>query len=311
MRARRGSTLYLVVGGTAVLFGAAAWVVDLGLGLKERSRMQAAADAGAIAATYDLANGPSATATAGAAWVNRNGYAISPSAVTTWRRPNGKPAVTVRWKQPVKTTFGNIFGIPSFDVAVAASATLGGLTRIPEGAMPFGLPAYKDAAGAWYGLADGKTGSYVLMQPGVRLQLKTSGGSGNDGNYLPLSLDGTGASVYSDTIVNGSHHAIDFNAVVGTETGNMAGPTKKGVGERLGRGASYADIFVPMIPRAEWEANSGRSTVTVIGFVMARLEPVSGSNVYADFIQKVLPYPASPDANSTPLASAPLLVQNP
>ena len=50
MRARRGSTLYLVVGGTAVLFGASAWVVDLGLGLKERSRMQAAADAGATAA---------------------------------------------------------------------------------------------------------------------------------------------------------------------------------------------------------------------------------------------------------------------
>jgi hypothetical protein len=311
MRARRGSTLYLVVGGTAVLFGASAWVVDLGLGLKERSRMQAAADAGAIAATYDLAKGPSATAAAGANWVAKNGYPISPSAVTTWNRPNGKPAVTVRWKQPVKTTFGNIFGIPSFDVAVAASATLGGLTRIPEGAMPFGLPAFVDAAGRWYGLSDGSSDSYVQMIPGVRLQLKTGAGGGKSGNYLPLALDGTGASTYADTIVNGSRHAIEFNAIVGTETGNMAGPTKKGVGDRLARGAAYADIFVPMIPRAEWEANNGRSTVTVIGFVMARLEPVSGSNVYADFINKVLPYPASPDANSTPLASAPVLVQNP
>jgi hypothetical protein len=308
---RRGSTLYLVVGGTAVLFGAAAWVVDIGAGVKERSNMQAAADAGAIAATYDFKNGPSATSAAGANWVSKNGYKIPASAVRMWPLPNGKPAVTVKWTQPVKTTFGRIFGIPSFNVGIASSATLGGLVRIPPGAEPFGLPAFKDAYGRWFGLFDGKTNTYVQMLPGVRLQLKTGAGGGSDGNYLPLSLDGTGASIYSDTVVYGSNHAIEFGTVVGTETGNMAGPTRTGVGGRLARGATYADIFVPMIPRAEWENNNGRSTVTVIGFVMARLEPVIGTNVYADFINKVLPYPASATADSTPLASGPVLMMTP
>ncbi|MDB5098772.1 MAG: Protein of unknown function rane [Cyanobacteria bacterium RYN_339] len=308
---RRGSALYMMVGGIAALFGAAAWVVDIGAGMKERSHMQAAADAGALGAAFELKNGASAAASAGKAWVGKNGYDVTTGAVTTWNLPSGQPAVSVKWKQPIKTTFGAIFGVPSFDVAIASSATLGGLMRIPQGAMPFGLPAYQNASGTWYGLVDDSPETYAPLAAGVRLQLKTGAGGGKKGNYLPLALDGTGASTYADAIVNGAHSAIDFDSVVSTETGNMAGPTRSGVSGRLARGAAYADIFVPMIPKAEWDSNNGRSTVTVIGFVMARLEPVVGSAVYADFVNKILPFPGSTGTNRTPLAYAPVLVLTP
>jgi Flp pilus assembly protein TadG len=316
--ARRGGIFFVVAGALVVLAGASAWVVDLAAELLTRTHAQAAADAGAIAAADSLI--PGAPDTAGAqssaiSYAQQNGYAIAPSAVTFWdyTPPNGLPAqkaATVAWNSPVNTSFARIFGITQNNVAVSSSATLGGLAQVPAGALPFGLPAYQDASGNWWALSN-DTGTYspLTANPAPTLMLKVGAHGSNSGNFLALALGGNGASVYRGNIENGAAGPLQYGQSVSTEPGNMVGPTSQGVSARLAKGADWANIYVPMIAKSEWDNLHGRSDVTIIGFVSAHLNPItSKGEVTATFQARIVPTQGHVGASQSPGAYAPVLI---
>lgn len=333
--ARAGSILLVVATALTVLMGASAWVVDLAAGLQARTHHQAAADAGALAAAYHLLPGawPPSLAeayarTAAIDWVGRNGCTIYDGAVSLWNDPTPgsaspsggvpirvKQAVIVGWEQPIDTHFARIFGVKTMPVAVKAAATLGGVTQIPKAFLPFGVPAYQDANGQWWALGSPSTGDYRLLKanPPTPLVLKVGSHSNHSGNFLALSLDGErGADAYEEHIRHGAHTAYAYGSVVDTETGNMTGPTKQGVGARLALGPRSAEVYLPLIKRAEWENNDGRSQVTLIGFVSARITQVTNqAEVYAEFTTRIVPAPAKVGLNQSPGSFAPVLILPP
>lgn len=334
MRGRRGGVTVLVAATLTALLGAAAWVVDLSAGMHVRTRQQMAADAGALAAAFHLLPPQGVPApdeplvrSAARAWVQRNGFTIGDSAVTIWRDPtlpNPAPSggvpkfvrdtVIVGWDQPVATSFANIFGIDRFEVGAKAAATLGGPTEIPMGFLPFGVPAFQDANQQWWALGSPTPGDYRLLTPNppTQLILKVTSHSQNDGNFLALAINGlTGADNYRHNILYGSPIAYQYGDVVPTETGNMAGPTRQAIQDRLAL-ARGAKILLPLIKREEWESNNGRSDVTLIGFVAAVINSISGQGeIYASFETRVIPVKGSTAVNNSPGVFAPILVLPP
>ena len=100
---------------------------------------------------------------------------------------------------------------------------------------------------------------------GRTYQLKVEGGTGTTGNFLaldfasssldhslcgypntPISPGGHGGSDYSDFIVGDPNLILHINDLVDTKTGDMVGPTKSGISERLSG--------VTMLTFAQWEA---------------------------------------------------------
>ncbi len=333
-RGRKGGVTVLVAATLTALLGAAAWVVDLSAGMHVRTRQQMAADAGALAAAFHLlpptgAPVPDETLVRSAArtWVQRNGFTIDDAAVSIWRNPAlGNPApsggvpkfvrdtVIVGWDQPVATSFASIFGIDSFEVGAKAAATLGGPTELPMGFLPFGVPAYQDENKQWWALGSPVDGDYRMLTPNppTQLVLKVKSQSQQIGNFLALSLNGvTGADNYRQNILFGANRSYQYGDVVWTETGNMAGPTRQGILDRLAleRGAR---VLLPLIKREEWETNNGHSQVTLIGFVAAQISSVSGGGeIYATFETRVIPVKGSTAVNNSPGVFAPILVMVP
>ena len=119
-----------------------------------------------------------------------------------------------------------------------------------KGLKPWGIPyPWEDTNGN--GLFD--TGESVHKEcdpncdpshhfcPGTRIILKigTPKGSSKNptgipsmqqesGHFFCLALDGTGGSVYRDSIVNGSQTPVKIGDAVALEPGNMVGPTRQG-----------------------------------------------------------------------------------
>ena len=53
------------------------------------------------------------------------------------------------------------------------------------------------------------------------------------GHFFALALDGTGGSVYRDTIVNGSNTPVTIGDAISLEPGNMVGPTRQGTSDLI------------------------------------------------------------------------------
>lgn len=100
---------------------------------------------------------------------------------------------------------------------------------------------------------------------GTQYQLKVEGGTGTTGNFLaldfaqtslehslcgfpdtPVSPGGHGASDYEDYIVGDPNLIVHLNDLVDTKTGDMTGPTRTGLSDRL--------AGVSLLTFAQWEA---------------------------------------------------------
>lgn len=144
---------------------------------------------------------------------------------------------------------------------------------------------------------------------GQQYQLKVEGGTGESGNFLaldfaatsldhsvcgfpntPVSPGGHGGSDYSDYIVGDPNLVIHLYDYVMTKTGDMVGPTKQGLSERLqgvtlvsfdtwvaaGRPDTKQLVLVPICEKVEDQ--TGKSQLKIVDFATFFIEePPSGS----------------------------------
>lgn len=344
---RRGNVLAIVAIASAALIGSAAGVVDLAMGYAERARQQAAVDAGALAATHHLVPpaDPAAAKQAAMAWVGRNGYAISPGDVSVWNHPSGQLAVTVRCAWPVETVFARLFGIKTLAVEATASATVGGVSEVPAGWVPFAVPAYRQRARDPWGGTGGfplsiypqgdandwfvkssPTGNYRLLTADparggpTRIVLKAD--QGQQGNFgalagpLPAGASqDRGGNDFENNLVNGVAKALPLPSEVETEPGQMAGPTAEGLKRRLERhGEAGRKILVPLVDLNDWLARNGRGEVTIIGFASARIDDIdlATDQITATFVSRIVSAKATRGGpNLSPGVYAPMLITPP
>lgn len=233
----RGQALILFVGGLATLIALVGLSVDVGRVVFTRTDLQKAADAAAFAAAQELPNDNAAEQVA-QTYVAEN----SPGAVANVQFANTyatNDTVTVTASRRVDYAFVKVLGLDGTTVTARATARVGSFVG-GAGLMPWGLVACDDqdddgcdlAQNNCYQGMDEETGMPIFSQ-NVDCTLKFGAGSNSGGDFGALALDGTGANTYRESIKNGTRNAFRKGQQVMAETGNMSGPTKQGLDDRL------------------------------------------------------------------------------
>lgn len=294
-RQERGSVAVLAAIAMTALLSVTALVADVGLLYLNRTQLVSVADASALAGALDLPGDTVAARASALQFAAANGKNGDNFDVGF---TNSNRTITVQAVRNVNMIFAKIFGLTNVEVKAAAAAAVQPISAVNK-VVPFGI-VWSD------------------FQYGQSYDLKEGAGSGYNGNYGALALGGSGANIYLDNIVNSYNGRLRIGQRVPTETGNMSGPTAKGVRERIRNheNETYdtADknserlVVVPVIDSLEV---NGSGEVTVVGFAMFFLEGVGGngsdSYVTGRFIRMYIPGESSSDANNYGLVSSALV----
>lgn len=277
MRDERGSVTVLTAAVAVCLLLAAALTIDVGALYGEKSRLQAVADAAALAGASALPDSAAARDRA-LDYAARNGV---PAEAVSVEVNADRTRVDVAVQVTARTQLAGAVGMPAFPVR-AASAAFKSRPGAVEGAQPLGVELQQFELGKEYRLKIG------------------SSGKGEEGpyrgNFHALALGGSGADTYEENLRHGYPGWLEAGQSVPTEPGNMVGPTADGLRERLEadpystwdhpRANSPRVLLVPVILSFE---GSGRTSVTIAGFATFFLESVTGGEVRGRFIKWTVP----------------------
>lgn len=281
----KGATLVTTAIFATGLVVVAGLVADTGAMMYERTRMQVACDAAALAGAKGLLNGRTFAIQQAKTVAAKNGYQLADSGITV--QQGSRMSVTL--DHPSKSVVARVVEVlhgsgdpgAAKDLSVGAKATADLHTEeLTQGPRPFGVPECDFVAGA----------EYVLKQ-GPANQVK--------GNFQALGIDGTGATLYRDAILNGARRTLKVEDMLRTEPGNMMGPTVTAINQLLGNDqTSYASaikgartprvITVPLLYWDTYLSVMGRSNVVVKGFARFYISyTTSRGEVYGRFIDRV------------------------
>lgn len=312
-----GQALPMFAVGAVVMLAGVGMAIDGGRLVGTRAEMQKAADAAALAGSQDLPLTEVALYRAHE-YLHKNASTDTDHdfSVRSDKSPNDTMVVVARKR--VDYTFLRLVGISGTTVSAKAFVTRGyysgGTGVLPFGFIAENVPTSTLLQNPCYLRTD--DGLPVFRQ-GVDCTLKFGAGTSGGGDFGALALDGTGAQRYEDAILNGSVNPIRVNQQVNPQTGNMQGPTRQAIRDRLARPApvdctgndrndvlmtstggattvkpgcegSARIIVIPVVNRIENPFNS-----TVLGFAILFLtgESMSGGQlqVHGEFITLVSP----------------------
>ncbi|HHY46594.1 MAG TPA: hypothetical protein GX506_04755 [Firmicutes bacterium] len=278
IRDERGSAVIIVALAMMVLFSFAALVIDLGLIYLTRARLVNAADAAALAGVGALPDDPAEARTLAESFAVHNG--VAPGRISVGISEDRRE-IAVELSQDVELSFARVFGISTVRVGARSRAEVG-IVRGLWGAVPFGVKQQDLEYGVQYTLKYGAGGEGVPYH----------------GNFGALALGGRGANNYRANIISGYQGILRVGDEVGTEPGNMAGPTRQGIQDRIGRchhspPCTYQHftpgcprvIYVPIIDSLDVH---GRGTATIVGFAAFFLEGIEGQGGHADVVGRFL-----------------------
>jgi hypothetical protein len=278
LREEKGAVLVLVAAALVVLLGFGALTIDVGSLFLNRERLVNAADAAALAGVQFLPADPVSAADTALYYAYQNG--VEPGEVTVDISGDGK-TITVSAVRQVGFFLAPVLGFTSTEVSAEAKARVGGVEAV-WGAAPLGIPEQ-------------------TLEFGELYTLKVGGGCGEMGNFGALALGGRGASNYEDNLRNGYQGWLEIGDVVETEPGNMSGPTKRAIEDRISghEGCTFDDhcqncprlIYVPVY-RDLGEKPGGRHDVEIVGFAAFFLDGVipgqgNKSEVKGYFVEKL------------------------
>jgi Flp pilus assembly protein TadG len=216
--AESGQTVVVFALALTALIGFLALTFDVGQMALDRRSAQNAADAAALAGAQLLPENPDAAIADATAYAALNGVSdseLSAITVSSTYAPNDTIQVTL--SRDVDFTFAPVLGLFASSVSVSATARTGGVV----GAALLAPLAVEQSV--FDGLNQGDTAT-----------LKYNATNTSTGNFLPLSLDGTGSSEYEENLIYGSEQLLcsagsetaDCASEVSTQPGNMVGKTK-------------------------------------------------------------------------------------
>ncbi|SOC37262.1 pilus assembly protein TadG-related protein [Ureibacillus acetophenoni] len=297
LREERGNVLVLVAALMVVLIGLTALVIDGGRLYFEKSTLQKAADAAALAGAQELPNDVTTAELQAKNIATANNVATGNSTV---QFASDKMWIRVITSSNVDLTFGKIFGISSVPVTASAKVELNPLTS-GTGVIPLGLDfsdydKWKNCTEITLKLPS-PSGH---MDPTEQCDGSNQLGSGNTG---PLNITGSGGDNFRSDLANGSQIEVWVGKELDTETGTMTGPTKQGIKERVDKckdiytynAATFETnpppdncaqiVTVPLYTIIESNGNQIKK-VKVVGFATLFIIGTdnSGKEVYARFM---------------------------
>ncbi len=288
-RNERGSTLVTTAFFATALVVFMGLVADAGLMMYQRTRMQTAADAAALAGAKALINSPAQAIVAAQELASQNGFPIAANQVIVQKGSR----VTVSIDAPTDSMVGRVLGAgqakaepnqppqpTSFVIGAQSSADLHCI-ELQNGARPWGVPDTDFAVGREYVLKQGPGGSV-------------------SGNFQALAIDGTGANIYRQAILNGSKTTVSVGGMLATEPGNMNGPTVTAVNQLVGNDRTAYEqarlnpsrtprvVTVVLLDAASFFGANGRSNVVVTGFARFFITyTTSRGEVFGRFMDRI------------------------
>jgi len=287
---RESGQIAIIVGFLLVaIVGILAYVIDEGSLYEARSYHQTVADSAALAGVQELPENPQEAVQAAIDYAAMHNVNLSAEDIEITSTFVSNDTITVTSVNPDKQLFfAGIFGRNSTPVGAKATAVIGSPKEV-TGVVPWGFNNNNYTAGSEYTL---KYGSPPAPGPG---------------NFGALSVDGSGASVYKKTIINGSSAPLSVGMWLNPETGNMTGPTKQGTDDRIYKQENcMLDSFSTITEQIEsvyklvkpdsqfiivpWVSDfgNGNTPVQILGFLQFVITYSQGSVVKATFINKAI-----------------------
>lgn len=280
LRDEKGSALIIVAAAMVVLMGFAALVTDVGALYAKRTKFMDTADAAALAGAQELPASKSAAQEVAWDYIRMNGGDPKDFEVEALE---GKIRVSARGE--VNYHFARVLGLENGNVGATAVAAAEGITAA-DNVAPLGINDQELFKGTLYTLKVGPS--------------ESSGGW-----FGALTLNNPGARSYEENLKKGSSNTISVGDIIETETGNMSGPTNRGVTYRLQScnhcpqctSTSYDRncsriILVPVYVPHESNGTQIKS-VKVVGFAAFLLDSYVGSGnesyVKGYFVDYVIP----------------------
>ena len=238
-RSERGQIAVILALCKPVLIGAMAMSADIGVLYFNWGRLQAAADCGAAAGAGYLPSYPSLAISTANTYAEKNGVAASEIVSTTVLANNTE--INIQITRTVPYSFALLLGLVTGTVSAQATAqiqTIGTTT----GVTPIGID-YRQS------YASGQV--VTLMQ-----------GQVGPGNWGPLGLGGTGASILSQNIEYGYPGSISAGDLLTTDTGLATGPIRSAFnfvinqGQSVDPGGTFAN-HTPTDPRGADRSDGG------------------------------------------------------
>ncbi len=235
-----GQTLVIFALALTVLIGFLALTFDIGMMALDRRSAQNAADAAALAGAQMLPQDPDAAIADATTYAALNGFSADEiSAITISSTDVANDTIKVELSRDVDFSFAPVLGILSGTVNVSATASRGGLVGV---ALLAPLAVEQDV---FDGLGQGDT-----------ITLKYNAQSGSTGNFMPLSLDGTGSSEYEENLKFGSEQWLcaagsetaGCESEVNTQPGNMVGKTVSAIDWIFASTSEACDTYDEVFP---------------------------------------------------------------
>ena len=227
--------------------------------------LQKAADAAALAGASQLTGDTtttnnSAVVSTATQYAKTNGITHASDTILVSPASDDK-SVSIYLSRQVPYYFFQLIGLKSGKVTAKATAGVQPTTGICS-AAPFGLPCQQNCTGlgcygttanpdALAGQGDPTCGgayefNTTNLSAGTQVQLKSNQSiTGVPGNWDPLAIGGSGASVYRSNIAHGAGPTLTAGESIATETGNIVGPTAEGFSDR---GLTLPDSTVSQVP---------------------------------------------------------------
>lgn len=299
---QKGTTAVLVCLVTTILLGMAALAVDVGMLYATRIKLANAVDASVLAGVRELPASPSDAVDVAFQYAGLNELQTSE---TAFQISADHRSITGQASRSMDLFFARVLGFDKKQLSVSATARISPMSGC-FGVVPFGVADNNYTFGDIQILKFGSTFENPLPP----------------GQYAPLALGGPGASIYTDNISYGYNGLIKVGDVLPVETGNMIGPTRKGIQDRV-EGCHHSPpctisgyqegcpriLVVPLGYNSPEPGSNGRFTVTGFAAFLVSDVPNNGNqgDVCGTFIRYVAPGVGGDDANDRGIYTAELV----
>ncbi len=259
----KGSIAVLTVLLLTALLGFGSLATDVAILYAEKSNLQNAVDAAALAGSQELPQDPQAAINKATEYASANNTVLGSVIISADNKE-----IKVTAEKDVPLYLARVLGIESKIVEASATAAILSPTSL-TGVVPLSITNQEFVFGQEYTLK--------------------SAPENDSGWFGPLRIDGQGSPVYEGALAYGSNSPVAIGDIIEVEPGNMSGPTQSGLATRLS-----SDTRIPQntfedydrdapqimyIPVVEVVSHSGNSVheVEVVGFAAFFVEDYTGS----------------------------------
>jgi hypothetical protein len=257
----KGNAAILLCLLVTVLFGFAAFSLDIGLVYMEKTKLINAMDSAALAGALELPNNEDQAKAVVAEYLEKNAVSLQGMTVTV---SSDKKSIQIEGAKSIKHYFAPIIGIESSTIKGSAKAVIGPAKSVKGGIRPFAVQDF-----------DFAYGDLVTLKEGA--------GDGTTGNYGGIALGGNGSSIFKINALYGYSGKLSVGDYIDTEPGNMAGATNE-IKDYINAEMSTFDNFprdsvrLWTIPLVDTFEVNGRGEIKVVGFAEFYVEDIRGQS---------------------------------